>query len=896
MASYLDNIPTFNEYVEQRPQDDMLKVGLFKQQRYEEGVKKIQDSIDNIAGLDVVRPQDKEYLQSKLNALGGQLQSVAASDFSNFQLVNTVDGMTKQLVNDPLILNAVGSTARYRNQLESQEKINADGKGSASNDMYFNKQVQNWFDGGPDAAFTAQYKPYVDYGKMAQDVVKNLAAEETENDIYAGTDAQGRIVYYDAVTRTKIEALTPERIQQALLTSLPQDAWSQINIDGQYRYANESNEAFASRINSEYTSTFNSMLEEIEEMKVLKNASSSSREKEEIQFQIDAKQREAEALREEYDLVSETFTSGDVDSARGRLYSTDWMRDFTNAYAYRNISQTVHTNPFRQTQLKVQQMQQEQDQFTARYLQTERQNEIENNIEREKLNLLKKDAYGGVATSQVNELSPGEIIAYVEENNKKASNELDTQKLDILTKYKLDENGLNTLMTQFKSNPSSLTSDVQDDLALLEDLMIQKRANDNFLAQIREEALQLYPEDLTNDPENKSFMLNGYEFSYLESEEKMQDFADKYFTYGGSVDAPYKIISEEDRAQAKSELSSKDYELFELFRAGYYDDALYSEWDDAFDKRYGDGSRNSGDEEEALWADLKDFSTYYSRTGAENAKNRQKYVAEELKKSIIVKQPVAYNVPLTNPAQRNQFGGVLLGIAQNLDLLDEDDAAELTKIASDLEVATVTTAGLDGKYYINAVGNKGTKMQIELSEQQYEQIFGDRYKPSADMEMFNTTILPQMLNTRPKLKKIGADFYKDPQSYWSTSLDGEYTTTPENSFLNGRSAFPNTRYYGVSGNLTSTGNPKVTPSQFRLHLQIYDPTSQSIKGVQFPSIIQKENVMFTLSQITDEVIFELLNPGVQMSQAQYQRLAQEAQNPSSGTSAYYKMLEQEQQQ
>ena len=60
MASYLDNIPTFNEYVEQRPQDEMLKVGLFKQQRYEEGIQKIQNSIDNIAGLDVVRPQDKE--------------------------------------------------------------------------------------------------------------------------------------------------------------------------------------------------------------------------------------------------------------------------------------------------------------------------------------------------------------------------------------------------------------------------------------------------------------------------------------------------------------------------------------------------------------------------------------------------------------------------------------------------------------------------------------------------------------------------------------------------------------------------------------------------------------------------------------------------------------------
>jgi len=87
MASYLDNIPTFNEYVEQRPQDEMLKVGLFKQQAYNEGVQKIQNSIDNIIGLDIIQPEQRKYLESKLNALGGQLNSVAASDFSNFQLV-----------------------------------------------------------------------------------------------------------------------------------------------------------------------------------------------------------------------------------------------------------------------------------------------------------------------------------------------------------------------------------------------------------------------------------------------------------------------------------------------------------------------------------------------------------------------------------------------------------------------------------------------------------------------------------------------------------------------------------------------------------------------------------------------------------------------------------------
>ena len=83
MASYTDKAPTFSPYVAQKPVEIMAKVGMQKQAQYEQGYKKIQDSIDNIAGLDIVRPQDKAHLQTKLNELGTKLQGVAAADFSN---------------------------------------------------------------------------------------------------------------------------------------------------------------------------------------------------------------------------------------------------------------------------------------------------------------------------------------------------------------------------------------------------------------------------------------------------------------------------------------------------------------------------------------------------------------------------------------------------------------------------------------------------------------------------------------------------------------------------------------------------------------------------------------------------------------------------------------------
>ena len=100
MASYTDTVPKFNPYVKQLPLEAMVEVGMYKQQKYDEGIQKIQTNIDNVAGLDVHNDVDKAYLQSKLNQLGNDLRTVSAGDFSNFQLVNSVNGMTNQIAKD----------------------------------------------------------------------------------------------------------------------------------------------------------------------------------------------------------------------------------------------------------------------------------------------------------------------------------------------------------------------------------------------------------------------------------------------------------------------------------------------------------------------------------------------------------------------------------------------------------------------------------------------------------------------------------------------------------------------------------------------------------------------------------------------------------------------------
>jgi len=145
MASFTDVIPQFNPYIQQLPVEAMVKVGMEKQERYDQGLQRIQSQIDQVAGLSIARPQDKQYLQSKLNDLGSKLKTVAAGDFSNYQLVNSVAGMAGSVAKDANVIASVQSTAQRKALQERIQKDTDAGKYNPANNYLFNLTDQEWF-------------------------------------------------------------------------------------------------------------------------------------------------------------------------------------------------------------------------------------------------------------------------------------------------------------------------------------------------------------------------------------------------------------------------------------------------------------------------------------------------------------------------------------------------------------------------------------------------------------------------------------------------------------------------------------------------------------------------------------------------------------------------------
>ena len=273
-----------------------------------------------------------------------------------------------------------------------------------------------------------------------------------------------------------------------------------------------------------------------------------------------------------------------------------------------------------------------------------------------------------------------------------------------------------------------------------------------------------------------------------------------------------------------------------------------------------------------MWADSErqdpairqvyNVSDILKRGGKRIEEERNTYLKDFYRKTMPITSQQAYRVPLESAAQRDQFRPTLnklAAVAERLGGLPDFEGDDIRLMASKLQSALVYTDGA-GDYQINATNEDGGSLTIPLTEDTYRKVFGSRFEPSPEMAAFNQKYLPQLLSNVPPLEVRGGILMRPPQDFFTTSLDGKYQTSVQNSSLSGPSDFPRVSYYTVTGNLVSDSEPEAA-EQFKLQLNIFDPISnkQVLENYLFPTPILKEKIVPTLQQITDEAIWQLLN-------------------------------------
>lgn len=353
MASFTDSqniqiLTSFNPYVQQLPIEKMEQVGVAKQQMYNEGVQKIQTNIDNVAGMDVIRDVDKAYLQSKVNELSNNLRSVAAGDFSNFQLVNSVSGMTNQIVKDKNVQNAVSSTMKFRKEQAAMESDKAAGKLSPDNEYYFTKQANGWINSSDvKQGFNGKYIPNFDVFKYAKETFDAVKPDGMSFDQIYTLDAQGKpvkdrngnLIYSPTMTRMEKEGLFPEKVKQTLeqIFSDPR-VGQQLNITGQYNYRNLGAPELSKRIEIQKQNLLGDYTDRLNTLTLQKSLGKN------VDKEMDSLTAQINSINENYSSYEElAYENPDV--VRGAMYKDDVSSRYTTMFGHITTKEQILENP-----------------------------------------------------------------------------------------------------------------------------------------------------------------------------------------------------------------------------------------------------------------------------------------------------------------------------------------------------------------------------------------------------------------------------------------------------------------------------------------------------------------------------------------------------------------------
>jgi hypothetical protein len=386
MASFTDIVPQFNPYVQQLPVEAMVQVGMAKQQMYEQNVTKIQGEIDRIAGLDVYRPVEKKYLQSKLDQLHGRLTLLAGGDFSNFQLANSVGGMAKQIGKDKYVQNAVASTQRIRKGSTDMEAARKAGKSSPENEWWWGNQVSKFYnDTNLDSSFSGNFVEYRDVDKKLRDLAEKIKETDNSVDIPYKRDNAGNTLYYkkdksgnvsvstdpnsggtaqidDAMLRIKTKGKPAQKILDNFYTSLDENDKQQLMITGNYHYRNANKETFKSDIQNTYREKEKMLSDYVVNLsvKLKTDTGLSDVEKKQIETTItnlNNKLKNGDLKKEEQAELNKIDSITDVDSYKYQLYTQKYLTNLAKDISYQSVQQEYLNNPYAQMDMEKRKLQ-----------------------------------------------------------------------------------------------------------------------------------------------------------------------------------------------------------------------------------------------------------------------------------------------------------------------------------------------------------------------------------------------------------------------------------------------------------------------------------------------------------------------------------------------------------
>ena len=343
-VSYLSqNVLKADPYVIPMNLDLMAKVLSVKQEKFDTNARKTQQGIANLANTDLLKQQDKAYLNDKVNSLVNNVNQIGGADFSDDNVANQIDMMGTDIYNDDKVINAMSSTKQIRALQEGYKSYKTDPKlnklYSVANEWNDLQPVEQYLRNEEVGAIYGGSSAPTPYSEYKQKLFNNLKSVKAN---YEETMRDNGLFY----SKTTSERVTPERIAQAAADLLTADEKAQLERDGLYSYKDLTKGQLIQKahdVNQFKLSGAYATLQGYTDGYI--QAANDPLAKKTYEGLIDEQKKEIDALKATMDVA--TYSTAFDSSPKGfqvQVYKDEFYRGLSSTFAYNKIKQDVVEN------------------------------------------------------------------------------------------------------------------------------------------------------------------------------------------------------------------------------------------------------------------------------------------------------------------------------------------------------------------------------------------------------------------------------------------------------------------------------------------------------------------------------------------------------------------------
>lgn len=237
MASQYSILRNYGKYVSPYNMDVMMQGMGYMQQKIDTNRQAINEYADYIINSDIIKPQDREYLQNRLNGLIQDVNNVyRKSNLASDGIARSIQARLGEAL-DTRVLNAIAGTREIRAFSEKMEdmKLNNPKMYSPINEAEAFADAVAWMNDGQVGTRLnpIHYTPYTDYHAEIDEKMKNFISLNKGKKVNVPvTDANGnrtgemREMYIDEMSYAQVRGIA--------MASISENGKAQMQLEGRY--------------------------------------------------------------------------------------------------------------------------------------------------------------------------------------------------------------------------------------------------------------------------------------------------------------------------------------------------------------------------------------------------------------------------------------------------------------------------------------------------------------------------------------------------------------------------------------------------------------------------------------------------------------------------------------